>query len=167
MEHARRVRLVWCLPVSVAALLAVALPSASARSAHRPARHKPTPWKQVTRASWYGGKFQGRRTASGSRFNTQHLTAAHRTLNLGSKVRVTELRSGRSVVVQITDRGPFLPGRGIDLSYAAARQLGIVRRGIARVRIEVILPEAPLASPPVVTAMAGPPIAWFPRAIIE
>ena len=93
--------------------------------------------KQIARASWYGSDFQGKRTASGRPFNPHRLTAAHRTLDLGSKVKVTELSSGRSVVVQITDRGPFLPGRDIDLSYAGAGDLGFVRRGVARVRGEL------------------------------
>src|SRR5262249_33710898 len=92
----------------------------------------------VTRASWYGKSFQGRRTAEGSIFNPHRLTAAHPTLHLGSKVRVTELSSGRSVIVRITDRGPYLAGRGIDLSYAAARQLGMVQRGVARVEVELL-----------------------------
>lgn len=94
-------------------------------------------WQQVTHASWYGREFAGRRTAMGRRFNPNELTAAHRSLELGTWVRVTDLSSGRSVVVQITDRGPFKRRRGIDLSYEAARQLGMVRRGVARVRIEI------------------------------
>lgn len=102
-------------------------------------------WRQITHASWYGREFAGRRTAMGRRFNPNELTAAHRSLELGTWVRVTELSSGRSVVVQITDRGPFKPRRGIDLSYEAARRLGMVHRGIARVRIE--LASAP-GSPP-------------------
>jgi len=128
---------------------------------------KPAVSKQVTRASWYGKGFQGRPMASGGTFNPHHLTAAHRTINLGSKVKVTELRSGRSVVVQITDRGPFLPGRGIDLSYAAARQLGIVHRGVARVRLELLDQELPAPKAPVVTACSWPVSSWLPQAIAE
>jgi len=97
--------------------------------------------QHVTRASWYGRAFGGRRTASGRIFNPNELTAAHRTLRLGSRVRVTELRGGRSVVVQITDRGPYVRGRGIDLSYAAARHIGIVERGVAPVRVEPIVAD--------------------------
>ena len=85
-------------------------------------------------ASWYGERFRGRRTASGSRFNPDALTAAHRTLPFGTRVRVTNVRNGRSVVVRITDRGPFIRGRIIDLSRAAARRIGIA--GIGRVRLE-------------------------------
>lgn len=94
-------------------------------------------WQQVTHASWYGREFAGRRTAMGRRFNPNELTAAHRSLELGTWVRVTDLTSGRSVVVQITDRGPFRRPRGIDLSYEAARQLGMVGRGVTRVLIEL------------------------------
>ena len=125
------------------------------------------PMKQVTRASWYGKRFQGRRTACGSVFNPQHLTAAHRTLGFGSRVKVTELGSGRSVVVQITDRGPFFPGRGIDLSYAAARQLGIVHRGVARVKLEPVAPEPEGSTAPVVTAFYWPTPQSFPKAIVQ
>src|SRR5439155_24363099 len=108
-------------------------------------------------------EFEGRRTAGGWVFHAQHMTAAHRPLNMGTRVRVTDLRTGRSVVVQITDRGPYLSGRGIDLSYAAARQLGIVDRGVARVRIEPL----PSGEPPVVTALGGPTRSWLPKAIVE
>jgi rare lipoprotein A (peptidoglycan hydrolase) len=125
-------------------------------------------WKQVTRASWYGREFRGHRTASGGRFNPMRLTAAHRTLQLGSKVKVTELRSGRSVVVQITDRGPYSGSRGIDLSYAAAKELGIVRRGVARVSLELVAPEEPCApDSPIVTALWGANAPWLPKAIVE
>jgi len=123
--------------------------------------------KQVTRASWYGEGFEGRRTAGGSIFNPQHLTAAHPTLNLGSRVKVTELGTGRSVIVQITDRGPYYAGRGIDLSYAAARQLGMVRRGVVRVQVELLARQPAAPKPPVVTALNGPTISWLPKAIVE
>lgn len=123
--------------------------------------------KNVTRASWYGTSFKGQRTASGAVFNPQRLTAAHPTLDLGSQVKVTDLRSGRSVIVQITDRGPYLPGRGIDLSYAAARRLGIVQRGIARVRVEVLEQQQPASPAPIITALCGPAMPWLPKAIVE
>lgn len=123
--------------------------------------------RQVTRASWYGTAFAGRRTAAGTVFNPEHLTAAHRTIHMGSRVKVTELRSGRSVIVQITDRGPYSPGRGIDLSYAAARQIGIVRRGVARVQVELLDREQPAADAPVFTAASGQTRWWLPKAIVE
>jgi rare lipoprotein A len=84
-------------------------------------------------ASWYGPGFQGRRTANGERFNTHQLTAAHRSLPFGSRTRVTNERTGRSVVVRINDRGPFVRGRVIDLSQAAARAIGI--SGVGRVTV--------------------------------
>jgi rare lipoprotein A len=92
--------------------------------------------KRIGQASWYGAEFARRRTASGEVFDPHKLTGAHRTLPFGSKVRVTNLHNGRSVLVTITDRGPFLRHREIDLSYGAARVLGMVERGVARVSIE-------------------------------
>ena len=86
-------------------------------------------------ASFYGSDQQ---TANGERFNPRALTAAHRTLPFGTKVRVTNVRSGRSVTVRINDRGPFVYGRVIDLSQAAAEELGIVGRGIAKVKLDVV-----------------------------
>ncbi len=89
-------------------------------------------------ASWYGTKFHGRRTSSGEPYDMYAMTAAHKTLPLPSYVRVTNLENGRSAIVRVNDRGPFHPGRIIDLSYAAAVTLGIVERGTARVRVEAI-----------------------------
>ncbi|HMA16242.1 MAG TPA: septal ring lytic transglycosylase RlpA family protein [Kiloniellaceae bacterium] len=89
-------------------------------------------------ASWYGRKFHGRLTASGERYDMAALTAAHRKLPFGSRVRVTNLANGREVVVTINDRGPFAEDRLIDLSHAAARQLGILEDGVAEVRLEVL-----------------------------
>ncbi|WP_027882407.1 septal ring lytic transglycosylase RlpA family protein [Meiothermus rufus] len=103
-----------------------------------PLEAKTPPLGLQGRASWYGGRFHGRRTASGERFNKFHLTAAHRTLPFGTRVRVTNLHNGRSVVVRINDRGPYSQGRILDLSYAAARQLGILRQGVAQVRLEIL-----------------------------
>lgn len=89
-------------------------------------------------ASWYGPKFAGRTTASGETFNPAELTAAHRSLPFGSMVRVTDEDNGRSVVVRINDRGPYAAGRVIDLSEAAARQLGIVGAGEAEVSLALV-----------------------------
>ena len=125
-----------CL-LAATAIIAVLNGDAAATLAQREASGIST-GQHVTRASWYGRAFRGRRTASGRIFNPNELTAAHRTLRLGTRVRVTELHGGRSVVVQITDRGPYVRGRGIDLSYAAARHIGIVERGVAPVRVEPI-----------------------------
>ena len=93
---------------------------------------------ETGQASWYGKAHQGHLTASGERFDMHALTAAHRTLPFGTIVRVTHLKSGRSVDVRINDRGPFHSGRIIDLSYEAARKLGIVGGGTARVKVTVI-----------------------------
>lgn len=89
-------------------------------------------------ASWYGPGFHGRTTASGERFNQNGLTAAHRKLPFGTKVRVTNTRNKKSVVVRINDRGPFIHGRTIDLSRGAANKIGMVATGTACVRVEVI-----------------------------
>jgi rare lipoprotein A len=87
-------------------------------------------------ASWYGDHWQGRTTASGKPFDESKLTAAHRTLPLNTRVRVTNLKTGRSVEVTITDRGPYTDGRLIDLSKAAAKKLGMVKEGLVPVRIQ-------------------------------
>jgi len=93
---------------------------------------------ETGQASWYGKAHQGALTASGERFDMNALTAAHRTLPFGTIVRVTHLKTGKSVKVRINDRGPFSKGRIIDLSYEAARRLGIVDRGTARVELTVL-----------------------------
>lgn len=92
-------------------------------------------YKEVGTASWYGSE-SGNRTATGARFRAQNLTAAHKTLPLPCKVRVTNLHNGRSVDVLVNDRGPFKKGRLIDLSKAAARRIGI--RGLAKVKVEYL-----------------------------
>jgi rare lipoprotein A len=89
-------------------------------------------------ASYYGHELAGNRTASGERFNPQALTAAHRSLPMGTRLRVTNQANGRSVVVRINDRGPFARGRIIDVSLAAARQIAMVRSGTARVKLEIV-----------------------------
>src|SRR5262245_59571670 len=99
-------------------------------SGNRPAR--------VGVAAYYDSKFQGKRTASGRTYDQGELTAAHRTLPFGTRVRVTNLGNGRSVVVTVTDRGPFTRGRILDVSARAARELGFFRQGTARVRIDVL-----------------------------
>lgn len=93
---------------------------------------------QVGTASWYGPSFQGKMTASGEPYNMYALTAAHPALPLGTFVRVTNLRNGKSVIVRINDRGPVVPGRIIDVSYGAARELKFKARGVQRVRLDVV-----------------------------
>ncbi|MGB7738491.1 MAG: septal ring lytic transglycosylase RlpA family protein [Steroidobacteraceae bacterium] len=92
--------------------------------------------------SWYGAQFQDRKTASGERFDSGAFTMAHPRLPFGTMVRVTNLRNGRSVVVRVNDRGPFVGKRIADLSQAAASEIGMMRKGVARARIEVLDGEA-------------------------
>src|SRR5699024_3530194 len=107
-------------------------------------------------ASWYGRQFHGQRTSSGEPYDMFRMTAAHKTLPLPSYVRVTNLRSGKQVIVRVNDRGPFHDGRIIDLSYVAALKLGIVRHGSAPVRIETVT-ATDVAAP--VVAQRTPPAA--------
>ncbi len=100
-------------------------------------------YDEVGIASWYGRDFHGRRTANGERYDMHALSAAHKTLPMPTLVRVTNLENGRSVIVRVNDRGPFARGRLIDLSYAAARQLGFVEKGTARVRVQTLDREPP------------------------
>lgn len=93
---------------------------------------------QVGVASWYGKEFHGKPTASGEPFDMYDLTAAHRTLPLGSRCKVTNLENGREAVLKINDRGPFVRGRILDCSYGAAQRLGFAGKGLAKVRIEVL-----------------------------
>ena len=96
----------------------------------------PATLPQTGEASWYGAQHHGRKTASGAVFDQGALTAAHPSLPFGTRVKVTNLSNGKSVDVEITDRGPFVGGRIIDLSQAAARALGMVESGTASVRLE-------------------------------
>jgi rare lipoprotein A len=120
--------------------LVIVLPGAGCTRPAREPQAAPTsrPWTEKGIASWYGKKFHGRQTASGERYNMHHHTHAHKSLAFGTRVRVTNLDNGRRVVVSINDRGPFVKGRIIDLSYAAAREVGMINAGTARVRLEVI-----------------------------
>lgn len=93
-------------------------------------------FKQTGLASWYGRKFHGRKTASGDTFDMNGLTAAHRSLPLNCYVKVTNKTNGKSVVVKVNDRGPFHGNRVLDLSYGAAKQLGITNKGVGNVSIE-------------------------------
>ena len=102
-------------------------------------RHNPY-YDEVGLGSWYGGDFHGRQTANGEIFDVGRITGAHPTLPLPSLVRVTNLQNGRSIVVRINDRGPFVSGRIIDLSHGAASRLGYVGRGVSRVRVQYLGP---------------------------
>lgn len=89
-------------------------------------------------ASWYGKPFHGRKTASGERYNMHAKTAAHKKLPFGTKLEVTYLKTGKKVKVRINDRGPFIHGRKLDLSYGAAKRIGLVRDGVGKVRMRII-----------------------------
>jgi rare lipoprotein A len=134
-----RAILVLSLPLFVAALSGcssqnLAPPAGLATARYYPSTGANVP-PHVEVASWYGPGFQGRPTSTGERFNENALTAASRTLPLGSRVRVTNPDTGRSVTVRINDRGPYVHGRSIDLSRHAARQIGLTRKGVAPVEV--------------------------------
>ena len=97
---------------------------------------------QVGKGSWYGKKFQGKLTANGERYNMYALTAAHRTFPFNSMVKVTNLKNRRSVIVRINDRGPYHGGRIIDLSYLAAKKLGYMKKGVAKLKIKLLYTQS-------------------------
>lgn len=101
-------------------------------------KYPPKKYVEIGYASWYGKKFHGRPTASGEIYNMYDLTAAHKKLPLGTYVRVTNLANRKSVIVKINDRGPFVKGRIIDLSYAAAKKIGMAEKGVQKVKIEIV-----------------------------
>jgi len=140
----------------VASLGAAQGDSGSDRDPGSPVRQQPKPGikakqakksrpYQVGTASWYGSYFHGKETASGEAFNMYDLTAAHPTLPLGTHVKVTNLRNGRTLVVRVNDRGPVVEGRIIDLSYEAARELDLKKQGIQRVRLDLVEPPQTVA----------------------
>ena len=118
------------------------MPAAQVQPQPQPARRPRQPRLgrgQIGVASWYGRAFAGKRTASGERFDPNALTAAHRTLPLGSTAKVTDIASGHSVQVRINDRGPFRRGRIIDLSRQAAIRLDMTHDGVTAVRVQLVL----------------------------
>jgi rare lipoprotein A len=134
----------WHATVLMAAACLIACSGSYRQISSRPAPVAPphisavenATFTQVGRASWYGRQHQGRLTASGERFNMYQMTAAHRTLPLGTVIRVTNPANGTTVKVRINDRGPYIKGRVLDLSATAAKALGISRDGVAKLRIE-------------------------------
>ena len=134
-------RIVVNMPDSVSVRIPVALAVATLAALSACATTRPTSGHaapEVGIASYYSETLHGQRTASGERYDMRALTAAHPTLPFGSRVRVTNLANGRSVVVRINDRGPYVEERVIDLSYAAARELQFIGQGTTRVRLEVL-----------------------------
>jgi len=106
-----------------------------------PKNHKPRRWLQIGIASWYGSHFQGRKTAAGERFDMNMMTCAHPTLPMGTWLRVTNLKNRRTTFVRVNDRGPVTDGRIVDLSFAAAKTLGL--SGIGKVRLEAVRESDP------------------------
>ncbi len=109
-------------------------------------------FNQIGTASWYGDFHHGRKTANGERYDMHDMTAAHRSVRMGTVLRVTNLENGRTTTVRINDRGPYVDGRVIDLSAAAAHDLGMKQSGLARVRIEAYAADQPDGNPTVATA---------------
>jgi rare lipoprotein A len=143
-EKARRSRgagFVWVAGLALTAYLGTAVASANRErgwenlSLPEDGAATSSSFRTIGRASWYGPRFDGKATANGETFDMHALTAAHRSLPLGSRVLVRNLDNGRGVVVKINDRGPYIHGRDIDLSYGAARELQMVPNGLARVEI--------------------------------
>jgi rare lipoprotein A len=134
------VRWAWCVVWALLALSVEGCVSASPRPTPSTLSVVPDsrPVTQTGQASWYGRAHQGLLTASGERFDMNALTAAHPTLPFGTRLRVVNLENDRQVEVRINDRGPVVPGRIIDLSYAAARALGAIGTGIVPVRLTVL-----------------------------
>lgn len=113
-------------------------------------------YNEVGLASWYGTQFNGRPTASGERFDMNSLSAAHKTLPLPALVEVTNLSNGRSAVVRVNDRGPFVDGRIIDLSRGAAEEIGLLSQGVGQVRVRYVGPAPRLGGAPLQYAAAAP-----------
>jgi len=119
-------------------MLAIFLLSASCSTINAKSPDKLIGFAETGKASFYAAKYQSRKTASGERYDQKAKTAAHRKLPFGTRVRVTNVKNGKSVVVRINDRGPFIKGRIIDLSRSAFRQIGNTDSGLIKVKIEVI-----------------------------
>lgn len=133
----------WTAVAAAAAAILLCAPASGSRripvtGVAAPVDDAGSAWIQDGRVSWYGPGFHGRQTASGEIFDSGDLTMAHRSLPLGSRVRVTNLDNGRSVVLRVNDRGPYVRGRIADLSRAAAKRLDFIDDGVAKARIELL-----------------------------
>jgi rare lipoprotein A len=163
-DRLQSIRLVLALSAMFALMLA-GCSSQNFAPAPAPAKsyYSPAPQSYGTSrtevASWYGPGFAGRRTSSGETYNPEGLTAASKTLPLGSEVRVLNPDTGRSVVVRINDRGPFVRGRSLDLSHGAARQIGLTGKGVGRVQVTPTATSTPAES----SSYAESSIAAAPR----
>ncbi len=131
-------------------------PSAAPTEARVPAATRIKRWLQTGQASWYGLKFQGRKTATGETFDMNAFTCAHPSLPLGSWVRITNLRNRKTVVVRVNDRGPSVSERIVDLSYAAARAVGL--RGVGKVKLEQVSAPEPAAANVLLARVTDPMI---------
>lgn len=118
-------------------------------------------WYQVGLASWYGKYFQGKKTATGESYDMNGLTCAHRSLPLGSWIRVTNLRNRRSIFVRVNDRGPVPEDRIVDLSYGAAKAVGLQERGVGRVKLETLRPGDPDMAKELIAQLRMPYIPAF------
>jgi rare lipoprotein A len=168
-KYTRGLRSIWRRHPFRASLLAASL-GVTASIIASPAKHDipeaPTAsasqhhWYQIGKASWYGPHFQGRKTANGEDFNMYAFTAAHRTLPLGTWIRVTNLRNHKSAFVRVNDRGPMPTSRVLDLSYAAAQKLGIC--GLAQVKIERVPADDPTLAQELLAQLEEPSLLPIP-----
>ena len=132
-------------------------PPPKPQAPHESTLYSPTPWfTEHGIASWYGGRWIGRLTANGERYRAADMTAAHKKLPFNTKVRVTDLKTGKQVIVRINNRGPFIRGRIIDLSVVAAKKLGTYDRGLAKVKIEALREIPQIKQPNLSRAKATP-----------
>jgi rare lipoprotein A len=127
-------------------------PDMSSNQMHEGKTHH---WLQIGKASWYGLPFQGRKTANGEKFDMNSLTCAHRQLPMGSWVRVTNLKNRKSIFVRVNDRGPLPEDRIVDLSYAAARAVGLA--GLGKVKLEVLKRDDPEMAQALMAQLKAPP----------
>lgn len=127
-------------PGLLALALLLAPGNLKAFGGRKAAANSPQPY-QIGKASWYGKYFHGRTTANGETYDMFQFTAAHRELPLGTWLKVTNLRTGKWIIVRVNDRGPYVGNRVIDLSYAAAQILGFRERGLEKVRLDIVRPD--------------------------
>ena len=139
-KHSRSLKaaLIALLALTVGATAQNSATTHAAQNASSDAKAHKAKWYQIGKASWYGRGFQGHKTASGEAFDLNMLTCAHRTLPIGTLLRVTNLTNRRSIMVRVNDRGPFPEGRIVDLSFAAAKSLGFGGHGMAHVRLDKV-----------------------------